>query len=223
MFTLQRVVYDNSNSNNKKEIIVHCVLVVCIMLWVVCQCVVTYRSNYYSNVNTIIKSDYIYNGEYAMSNSNGIRNLSDNDEDSMILNIQRYIFSQVLSGRMFVGKWNANTNTNKSSDITTLIVGFDNGKVHLKLSSVFDLINNNIPLLNHTPSNLMEYVQYLLIENNLIVEDSNLETSLVFVFSIVSIAIKLVYLLVYSTVIRFVYWIITSIIWGIFFKDRNIK
>ena len=144
MFTLQRIVNDNS-SNNKKEIIVHCVFVVCIMLWVVCQCVVTYRSNSYSNINTITKSDYIYNGEYTMSNSNGIRNLSDvntsdNDEDSMILNIQRYIFNQVLSGRMFVGKWNANTNG--SNDITTLIGGYDNGKVHLRLSSVFDLINN---------------------------------------------------------------------------------
>ena len=144
MFTLQRVVNDNS-SNNKKEIIVHFVFVVCIMLWVVCQCVVTYRSNSYSNINTITKSDYIYNGEYTMSNSNGIRNLSDvntidNDEDSMILNIQRYIFNQVLSGRMFVGKWNANTNG--SNDITTLIGGYDNGKVHLRLSSVFDLINN---------------------------------------------------------------------------------
>ena len=142
MFTLQRVIYDN----NKKELIVNFVFVVCIMLWVVCQCVVTYRSNSYSNVNTIIKSDYVYNDEYVMSNSNGFRNLSDvntidNDEDSMVLNIQKYIFNQVLSGRMFVGKWNANTNGSNDT-ATTLIGGSDNGKVHFRLSSVFELINN---------------------------------------------------------------------------------
>ena len=142
MLTLQRV---NNNNNgaivNKIEFIFHFIFVIFITL-----CFIYQRVNSCSNVYTI-EHERVYKGDYV-SNSNGIRNLSNvnaigNDEGNMVLNIQKFIFNQLLSGKTFIGKWNANTN----GAATTLIGGYDNGKVHFRFNSVFDLINNEETLV----------------------------------------------------------------------------
>ena len=97
---------------------------------------------------------------------------------------------------------------------------------------VFSLVLQYFPLANSNPTNLIEFVQCFLVEQNLINEGSTLVTSINFAFSLVSIVLKIAYLVVYLIVGRFIYWIICGIIWkfiihkkkkDVKFEDKKLK
>ena len=98
-----------------------------------------------------------------------------------------------------------------------LIVGF-----LINSSFIFEIAMEIYPVSGE-PATLLEYAQIILVQNELIVEGAKLELSLNFALALVSIVLKIAYLIVYLVIGRFIYWIITFIIWKCFVNRKKIE
>ena len=90
----------------------------------------------------------------------------------------------------------------------------------LNSEMVFDLLVQYVPV-NGMPTNLVELVQCLMVDYLGVNPEATLTSSIHFIFAIVSIVLKIVYLVVYFIVIRIFYNIICAIIYRVVFNRKH--
>ena len=87
---------------------------------------------------------------------------------------------------------------------------------------VFEQIMQYIPVEGN-PTNVVELVQCILIEYLGVSEGTTLTSSINYLLALLSIGLKLAYLVLYHTVIKFIYWIFCGIIWKLFINRKHIE